>query len=83
MLAKALDLDANVVIEDRPGEYLIRAVATPARIADLACFLRDRDATLTALRSGQRTLEAVFLQITMEPEASPPVPVATRRRGRS
>jgi ABC-2 type transport system ATP-binding protein len=83
VLAKALRLDKGSASEVRPGEYVVRAAGTPARIADLACFLRDRDATLTALRSGQRTLEAVFLQITMEPEAAPPVPSATRgRRGR-
>jgi len=83
VLAKALRLDKGSASEVRPGEYVVRAAGTPARIADLACFLRDRDATLTALRSGQRTLEAVFLQITMEPEAAPPPTLSSRsRRGR-
>jgi ABC-2 type transport system ATP-binding protein len=66
VLAKALGLPIGAAAEVRAGEYVVRATGTPARIADLACFLRDRDATLTSLRSGQRSLEAVFLQITTE-----------------
>ena len=63
----------------------MRADVTPGRIADLACFLRDRDATLTSLQSGRRSLEAVFLQITAEAAVSQPVaevPAARGRRGR-
>jgi ABC-2 type transport system ATP-binding protein len=58
-------LDADVV-EERPGEYVVRASGTPARVAELACWLRDRDAALFALQSGRRSLEEVFLQITAE-----------------
>jgi len=54
------------VVEDRAGEYLVRAAGTPERVADLACYLRDHDITLVALQSGRRTLEEVFLQITAE-----------------
>ncbi|MDQ1380996.1 MAG: type transport system ATP-binding protein [Actinomycetota bacterium] len=54
------------VVEDRPGEYVIRAPGTPERIADLACFLRDENVTLAALQAGRRSLEEVFLQITAE-----------------
>jgi ABC-2 type transport system ATP-binding protein len=68
-LAAALKVDVSAVTEDRPGEYLVRAIGTPARIADLACFLRDRDVTLAALQAGRRTLEEVFLQITAEEPA--------------
>jgi ABC-2 type transport system ATP-binding protein len=86
VLAKALGLERGTAAEPRPGEYLVRADVTPARIADLACFLRDRDATLTSLQSGRRTLEAVFLQITAEAEVPEPdaEPAArrARRRGR-
>jgi ABC-2 type transport system ATP-binding protein len=85
VLAKALGLDAGIAVESRPGEYVVRAEVTPARIADLACFLRDRDATLTSLQTGRRSLEAVFLQITTEavmsePAAAPEAPPAHRRR---
>jgi ABC-2 type transport system ATP-binding protein len=65
-LAGALGLGPQLVVEERAGEYLVRARATPARIADLACFLRDRDVTLAALQAGRRSLEEVFLQITAE-----------------
>jgi ABC-2 type transport system ATP-binding protein len=65
-LAGALSLPPRLVLEERPGEYLVRAAATPARIADLACFLRDRNVTLAALQAGRRSLEEVFLQITAE-----------------
>ncbi len=66
ILAKALGLDDGTAAEIREGEYVVRAAGTPARIADLACFLRDRDITMAALQSGRRSLEAVFLQITAE-----------------
>ncbi|MDQ1510673.1 MAG: type transport system ATP-binding protein, partial [Actinomycetota bacterium] len=75
ILAKALGLDEGMASETRPGEYVVRAAGTPTRIADLACFLRDRDITMAALQSGRRSLESVFLQITAEasvPEQSAP-----------
>jgi ABC-2 type transport system ATP-binding protein len=65
-LAAALAVDPADVIEERAGEYLVHAAGTPARVADLACFLRDHDVALVALQSGHRTLEEVFLQITAE-----------------
>jgi len=82
VLAKALRLDKGTTSEVKPGEYVVRAAGTPARIADLACFLRDRDATLTELRTGQRSLEAVFLQITTEPVTSEPTEAPRARRSR-
>jgi len=85
ILAKALGLERGTATEMHPGEYVVRAAVTPARVADLACFLRDRDATLTSLQSGRRSLEAVFLQITAEAGDAQPadvVPVSRRRRGR-
>jgi ABC-2 type transport system ATP-binding protein len=68
-LAHALRLDVGCVLEERPGEYLVRAAGTPARVADLACFLRDHDVAMFALQSGRRSLEEVFLQITAEERA--------------
>jgi ABC-2 type transport system ATP-binding protein len=65
-LAAATGVEPGLVVEDRPGEYVVRAAGTPARIADLACFLRDRGVTLAALQAGRRSLEEVFLQITAE-----------------
>ena len=70
ILAKALGLDEGAAAETKRGEYAIRAAGTPARIADLACFLRDRDITMAAMQSGRRSLESVFLQITAEADAA-------------
>ncbi len=69
LLAKAIGLEPATVVEAQAGEYVVRAAGTPARIADLACFLRDRDITLAALQSGRRSLESVFLQITAEDDS--------------
>jgi ABC-2 type transport system ATP-binding protein len=85
VLAKALRLEPGAAAELRPGEYVVRADVTPARVADLACFLRDRDATLTSLQSGRRSLEDVFLQITSEavvPEPGVEAPAGRARRRR-
>jgi len=69
-VAVALGLPDDGVVEDRAGEYVVRAAGTPARIADLACYLRDADVTLAALQAGRRSLEEVFLQITAEQASS-------------
>jgi ABC-2 type transport system ATP-binding protein len=82
VLAEALGLDDGTAAEVRPGEYVVRADVTPTRIADLACFLRDRDATLTSLQSGQRSLEEVFLQITAEAVVTEPSVPTTEGRSR-
>ncbi len=65
-IGRALGLGETGVVEDRAGEYVVRAAGTPERIADLACFLRDANVTLAALQAGRRSLEEVFLQITAE-----------------
>jgi len=65
-LAGALHVAPEDVVEDRVGEYVVRAAGSPARVAALACFLRDHDVMLVALQSGRRSLEEVFLQITAE-----------------
>jgi ABC-2 type transport system ATP-binding protein len=65
-LALAVGLPVADVLEERAGEYLLRAPGTPDRIARLACFLRDREITLAALQAGRRSLEEVFLRITAE-----------------
>ena len=65
-IARALDVGPGAVVEERPGEYLVRIAATPALVADLACYLRDRDVMLLALQAGRRSLEEVFLQITAD-----------------
>jgi ABC-2 type transport system ATP-binding protein len=68
-LAAAVGLSVELVVEERPGVYLLRADPTPTLVADLACWLRDRDVRVGELRTGRRTLEEVFLQLTGEPSS--------------
>lgn len=63
-LARALGIEPDLVVQARPGEYLVRAEATPALVANLAIWLRDRDVKLGELRTGRRSLEEVFLRLT-------------------
>jgi len=65
-LADRLGLDPHQVAEPRPGEYVVAAPTSPALVADLAIWLRDRDVSLSELRSGRRSLEEVFLRLTRE-----------------
>jgi len=63
-LARALGIDAAGVIETAAGEYVVNADASPALIAELAIWLRERDVRLGELRAGRRSLEEVFLRLT-------------------
>jgi ABC-2 type transport system ATP-binding protein len=63
-IAQALAVPLDAVAEPRPGEYVVRADATPRLVADLAVWLRDNDERLGELRTGRRTLEEVFLRLT-------------------
>ena len=63
-LAVALGVDAQLLVEERPGEYVLATEGTPTVIAELAIWLRDRDLRLAELRAGRRTLEEVFLLLT-------------------
>jgi ABC-2 type transport system ATP-binding protein len=65
-LARALGLPTVAVREMRPGEYVIAAAGKPALVADLAVWLRDRDAHVDELHTGRGTLEEVFLRLTGE-----------------
>ena len=65
-LAIALGVPVMAVREGRPGEYVIDVPATPASIALLAEWLRDRGVLLRELRAGTQSLEDVFLRLTSE-----------------
>jgi ABC-2 type transport system ATP-binding protein len=65
-LAATLGLEVARVREPRPGDYVVDVSATPALIAALAAWLRDRDVTLGELRAGHGSLEEVFLRLTSE-----------------
>jgi len=63
-LARALGVEVGAVSETPSGDYVVHADATPALVADLAIWLRDRDIRLGELRAGRRSLEEVFLRLT-------------------
>jgi ABC-2 type transport system ATP-binding protein len=63
-LSTALGVDPELLVEERPGEYVLATEGTPTVIAELAIWLRDRDLRLAELRAGRRTLEEVFLLLT-------------------
>ncbi|HWG72523.1 MAG TPA: ABC transporter ATP-binding protein [Acidimicrobiales bacterium] len=68
--------------EERPGEYVVAAEATPATVAALTAWLAERDLPLADLRAGRQRLEDVFLRLTGEanPPAgeSPPISVVQK-----
>lgn len=65
-LAVALDLPVSALVEERPGDYAVRAPVSPALIAALTAWMRDKDVTLLELRTERATLEEVFLRLTDE-----------------
>lgn len=58
------------VTEDRPGEYLVAASATPAMVAAVTAWLSENDLPLADLRAGRHTLEDVFLRLTGQPSTA-------------
>ncbi|HEX3425336.1 MAG TPA: ABC transporter ATP-binding protein [Acidimicrobiales bacterium] len=58
------------VVEERPGEYLVRAQPLPATIAAVTAWLAERDLPLSDLRAGRQRLEDVFLRLTGSTAAS-------------
>jgi ABC-2 type transport system ATP-binding protein len=50
--------------EVRPGEYELHGADTPALIAEVTAWLRDRGVTLSELRVGHQSLEETFLRLT-------------------
>jgi ABC-2 type transport system ATP-binding protein len=69
------------VHEERPGEYVVAADATPATVAALTAWLADHDLPLADLRAGRQRLEDVFLRLTST-SAAPALDARTRRRRR-
>jgi ABC-2 type transport system ATP-binding protein len=64
----AAHVDA-AVHEERPGEYIVAADPTPARVAAVTAWLAERDVPLADLRAGRQSLEDVFLRLTTEEDA--------------
>jgi ABC-2 type transport system ATP-binding protein len=57
-------LTGLVVAEDRPGEYCVEGVVSPALVAAVTSWLAERDALLVELHVGRQSLEDVFLRLT-------------------
>ena len=51
-------------------EFVVGGAPSPEVIAALTTWLRDRNIQLTELRTGQASLEEVFLRLTEEPETT-------------
>lgn len=69
------------VSEDRPGEYVVEAEATPSMVASITAWLAENEVPLGDLRAGRHTLEDVFLRLTGQPSTAE-VERAPRRRRR-
>jgi len=73
----------NEVTEERPGEYLVDAPATPAMVAAVTAWLAQHDLPLADLRAGRQTLEDVFLRLTGQPSVAEVDRTPRRRRTRA
>jgi ABC-2 type transport system ATP-binding protein len=62
-LRLALPADCAVA-EERPGEYLVTGSIDPNLLAVVAAWCADQGALIGSARTGQRTLEDVFLDLT-------------------
>jgi ABC-2 type transport system ATP-binding protein len=62
--ALSLALGGTEVREVDGGRYVVSGSATPALIAELASWMRDRGMLVEELQVGSRTLEDVFIQLT-------------------
>ncbi len=60
----------GAVVEERPGEYLVAAPATPANLARLTTWLAEQDVAVADIRAGRQRLEDVFLRLTGQPSAA-------------
>jgi ABC-2 type transport system ATP-binding protein len=63
----AAELGAAVtapVTEVEPNDYRVATAPTPALIARVTAWLAERDVSLSDLRTGRRTLEDAFLDLT-------------------
>jgi ABC-2 type transport system ATP-binding protein len=63
-VAAALDLPYDAVEREPDGTLVLHVEPSPARVAQLAAWLAERDVLLTELRAGSRSLEQAFLALT-------------------
>ncbi len=75
-----LSLALDRTVDTAGPEYVVAGDPSPAVIATLTAWLADHGAQITELRTGQASLEEVFLQLTEEPEATEARSAARRDR---
>jgi ABC-2 type transport system ATP-binding protein len=63
-VAAALGLPRSGVERENDGTLVLHVEPSPERIAELTRWLAQRDALLTELRAGSRSLEQAFLTLT-------------------
>ncbi len=56
--------DGCVVVEDPPGSYRVEGTVDPALLAAVAAWCAEHGVLATALTTGRRSLEDVFLDLT-------------------
>ncbi len=78
--AGALGAALHRTVDAVGSEYVVGGVPSPEVIAALTAWLAEHDRQVTELRTGQASLEEVFLQLTEEPDATEARSAA--RRGR-
>ncbi len=78
--AVALGAALHRTVDAVGSEYVVGGDPSPEVIAALTAWLADHDRQVTELRTGQASLEEVFLQLTEEPDATKARSAA--RRGR-
>jgi ABC-2 type transport system ATP-binding protein len=71
-VASALDVPPSAVERENDGTFVLGVEPTPALIARLTAWLAERDALLTELRAGSRTLEQAFLALTDSRDSKQP-----------
>lgn len=75
-----LSLALDRAVDTAGPEYVVAGEPSPAVIAALTGWLADHGAQITELRTGQASLEEVFLQLTEVPEATEARSAARRDR---
>ncbi len=69
-------------VEPAGAEYVVAGAPSPELVATLGSWLCDEGVQLTELRTGQASLEEVFLRLTQEPPVDATAsPARAGRRG--
>jgi ABC-2 type transport system ATP-binding protein len=78
-VATGLGLSPGQVARENDGTLVVHVEPTPRAIAELAAWLATREALLTELRAGSRSLEQAFLDLTADEGDDAPSPSGSGR----